>query len=99
MSGSTSDSKLSDGTQDTSGCFLIVTVTKVECQAVLKIFCPSNEWSRRHIEKKTYYYLVTLDKTMSHARKWGTCDMVLSRVNSCILGSKHACELLGAVRM
>ena len=57
MSSPTSDSKSNDWTQDTAGCLLIVTVTKVEAQAVLMIFCPSNEWSRRHIGKKTYYSL------------------------------------------
>jgi nucleoside phosphorylase len=42
-----------------SACILLITVTKVETQAVLNTFkaSTSQTWQRRHIEEKTYYSL------------------------------------------
>jgi formylglycine-generating enzyme required for sulfatase activity len=57
MPSPTSDTKSSEENQDTSGCILIITVTKVEAQAILEKFSSTNEWPRQHIGKKTYYPL------------------------------------------
>ena len=39
------------------GGILIVTVTKVEAQAVLEIFAGDRKWDRQAIGNKTYYHL------------------------------------------